>query len=75
MATVHRIGPDNRPATLTEVRQAVASLLREYADSEDAVGALGMVAGLLDSVQCHCEPPDAAPATVIPLPTTGRADR
>lgn len=67
MATVHHIGPDNRPATLTEVREAVAQLLRDYADNADTLGALGLVAGLLDTVQCHCEPPAAAPAPVIPL--------
>lgn len=72
VATVHRIGPANRPATLAEVRQAVALLLREYADNEDTVGALGLVAGLLETVQCHCSTTDVDPVPAIPLPTTRR---
>jgi hypothetical protein len=67
LATVRRIGPDGRPATLTEIRETVAELLDAYADDPTTVGALGVVAALLSSVECHCEPSALGPAIVLPL--------
>jgi hypothetical protein len=69
VASVRRIEPDGRPATLTEVRETVAELLDAYQDDPTTTGALGVVAALLASVECHCEPPAVGPAVVLPLTT------
>ncbi len=68
---MHRVAASTAPFTLDETRDLVAELLQHYADKPDVVGALGLVAGALASVECRCQPAVATPADVVPL--TARA--
>lgn len=61
------IGPDNRPFTVEEIRGHVTDLIREY-QGQPGVELLGVVAGMLEHVQCTCGPIDTGRlAAVLPL--------
>ncbi|GAA2679390.1 MULTISPECIES: hypothetical protein [Actinosynnema] len=81
---VGTIGPDDRPVTLDEVRDAVADLIRTYvpddthdpAEVGETAAALGVVAALLEHVHCTCQPASTNRRAVVrPLREASRAPR
>lgn len=77
-------GPDDRPVTLDEVRDAVADLIRAYvpddahdpAEVGETAAALGVVAALLEHVHCTCQPTgNPHDATLLPLRDPRRAPK
>ena len=70
-SAVARIGPDDRPFTLDEVRANVAVLIREF-DGDPGVELLNVVAAMLAQTHCTCAPVTGPGATVTALPTAGR---
>lgn len=68
---VRRIGPDDRPFTVAEVRGHVADLIREF-EGKPGVELLGVVAAMLAQTRCVCAPATSHEATVVALPLTSR---